>query len=119
MDLIKILYEPHFIIIVLSTIIAGVTYYLLKNDKKINKDVKDSNKKISEIGKNVLYSFLISFVLLIVIYYSFNYLSKNNYFQKGGASGADAVSNSEQLKNSIMDKLTIVADDVDCGLLED
>ena len=120
MDLIKILYEPHFIIIVLSTIIAGVTYYLLKNDKKINKDVKDQNKKISEIGKNVLYSFLISFVVLIVIYYSFNYLSKNNYFQRGGASsGSEAVSNAEQIKNSIMDKLTIVADDVDCWLLED
>ena len=121
MNLIKILYEPHFIIIVLSTIIAGVTYYLLKNDKKINKDVKDQNKKISEIGKNVLYSFLISFVVLIVIYYSFNYLRKNNYFQKGGnsSSGAEAVSNSEQIKNSIMEKLTIVADDVDCGLLED
>lgn len=119
MDLIKILYEPHFIIIVLSTIIAGITYYLLKNDKKTNKDVKDPNKKISEIGKNVLYSFLISFVVLIVIYYSFNYLSKNNYFQRGGANGAEGVSNSEQLKNSIMDKLTIVADDVDCGLLED
>ena len=119
MDLIKILYEPHFIIIVLSTIIAGVTYYLLKNDKQTNKDIKDPNKKISEIGKNVLYSFLISFVVLIVIYYSFNYLSKNNYFQRGGVSGAEGVSNSEQIKNSIMDKLTIVADDVDCGLLED
>jgi uncharacterized membrane protein (UPF0182 family) len=120
MDLIKILYEPHFIIIVLSTIIAGVTYYLLKNDKQTNKNLKDSNKKISEIGKNVLYSFLISFVVLIVIYYSFNYLSKNNYFQRGGASsGSEGVSNAEQIKNSIMDKLTIVADDVDCGLLED
>lgn len=115
MDLIKIIYEPHFIIIVISIIIAVVTYFLLKNDKANQKELKDQKKNTLNIGKQVLYSFLISFVLLIVIYYTFSYLNKNNYFQAGGS----VKNNSEEMKNNILEKLTIIADDVDCGLLED
>ena len=114
MELVKIICEPHFIIIIISIIISVVTYFLLKNDKKNKKDLKDE-KNVANIGKQVLYSFLISFVLLIVVYYSYSYLSKNNYFQEGGS----IKNNSEEIKNNILEKLTIIADDVDCGLLED
>jgi flagellar biosynthesis protein FlhB len=115
MELIKIIYEPHFIIIVISIIIATVTYFLLKNDKKNQKESKEQPKNTLDIGKQVLYSFLISFVSLLIIYYTFNYLNRNNYFQEGGS----VKNTSEEIKNNILEKLTIVADDVDCGLLED
>lgn len=103
MNLINILYEPHFIIIVISLIITLITYFIIRKDPKDPKTPKDQNN-----SKVLLYTFLISFILLMICKYSFSYMNKNNFFQKGGDKVVDSG-----------DNLTIMADDVDIGILED
>jgi Na+/H+ antiporter NhaC len=116
MNLVSILYEPNFIIIVISLIISVISYFIFKDTKDKSKNDKES--KIST-GKKVLYTFLITFVLLLVIYHSFQYLNKNNYFKTTQTISGGSLSITEQVKDKIVENLTIIADDVDCGLLED
>lgn len=107
MNLTSILFEPYVIIIILALVITLIAYFVIKND---NKNKEDDEDKIN-VGTSLLYTFLGSFLIMMVGKVGFNYMNKNNMFQKGGA----IVSNS----GDISDKLTIVADDVDYGLFED
>jgi hypothetical protein len=100
MNLINILYEPYVIIIFISLVITGIAYYILINNKSKDEDTDHNN-----IPKNLLYTFLISFVLLIILKFGLEYMNKNNFFQKGG-----------EITSS--DRLTLMADDVDCDMLE-
>lgn len=100
MDLIKILYEPYVIIIILSIIITTITYFLIKDQS-----LEDKKNKIN-IPLTLLYTFIISFILLLVLKYVITYMNSKKYFQKAGGI-------------STSDRLTIVADDIDCGLLDD
>lgn len=101
MNLINLLYEPYVIIIFISLIITLIAYFILKN----NKDKEDKTDN-SNIPKILLYTFIISLILLAAIKYGVYYMNKNNYFQKGGVSDP-------------IDRLTIVADDIDCNILEE
>jgi uncharacterized membrane protein YdjX (TVP38/TMEM64 family) len=99
MNLSNILYEPYVIIIFISLIITIITYFIIKNDKT------DENGNENNISRNLLITFVASFVILIIGKYAINYMNNNNFFQKGG-------------KVDISDKLTIVADDLDYDILE-
>lgn len=101
MNLINILYEPYVIIIIISLILTLIAYYIVKND---NLDKDDEDK--TNVSKALLYTFIISFIILMLLKYVIKYMHKNKYFQKG--SGID-----------LSDKLTIVADDVEYGILDD
>ena len=101
MNLINILYEPYVIIIIISLILTLIAYYIVKND---NLDKDDEDK--TNVAKALLYTFIISFIILMLLKYVIGYMQKNKYFQKG--SGID-----------LSDKLTIVADDVEYGILDD
>ena len=100
MDLIKILYEPYVIIIIISIIITGITYFLIKDQKSEN----EKNK--INVPITLLYTFIVSFILLLILKYVITYMNSKKYFQKAGGI-------------STSDRLTIVADDIDCGLLDD
>lgn len=106
MNLSTILFEPYVIIIILALVITLIAYFVIQND---NKD-KDDEDKIN-VGISLLYTFLGSFLIMMAGKLGFNYMNKNNMFQKGGS----IINNS----GDISDKLTIVADDVDFGLFED
>jgi len=99
MNLINILYEPYVIIIFISLIITVIAYFIIKNKK--NNEEKETNVPLT-----LLYTFIISFLLLIGGKYVLNYMNKKNFFQKGGMM-------------DISDRLTIVADDVDIGLIDE
>jgi len=99
MNLINILYEPYVIIIFISLIITVITYFIIK-DNKNNNEEKEPNVPLT-----LLYIFIISFLLLIGGKYALNYMNKKNFFQKGGL--IDTV-----------DRLTIIAEDVDVGLID-
>ena len=107
MNLTSILFEPYVIIIILALVITLISYFVIQND---NKDKEDDEEKIN-VGTSLLYTFLGSFLIMMVGKLGFSYMNKNNMFQKGGA----IISNN----GDISDKLTIVADDVDFGLFED
>jgi uncharacterized membrane protein YdjX (TVP38/TMEM64 family) len=100
MDLVKILYEPYVIIIILSIIITTIAYFIIKNQ------LSEDELHKTNIPLTLLYTFVISFILLMIIKYLITYMNNKKYFQKAGGV-------------SMSDRLTIVADDVDCGLLDD
>lgn len=100
MNLLNILYEPYFIIIVLALIITGITYYNIRNVDN------DNNETKTNVPKVLLITFISSFVVLIAIKFTVSYMNKNNVFQKGGDI-------------DMSDRLTLVADDVDYGMLDE
>jgi hypothetical protein len=103
MDLVKILYQPYVIIIFLSLLITLITFFICRNNNKID----EKNNESTNLSKILLYTFIISFLILMGLNYLLKYMNDNKFFQKGGI-----------IKN-ITDNLTIVADDVDYGILED
>ena len=107
MNLTTILFEPYVIIIILALVITLIAYFVIQND---NKNKEDDEDKIN-VGTALLYTFLGSFLIMMAGKIGFNYMNKNNMFQKGGT----VINNNAD----ISDKLTIVADDVDFGLFED
>ena len=100
MNLINILYEPYVIIIFISLIITIITYFIIKDIKNTDEEAKNN------IPITLLYTFIISFLLLICGKYLLNYMNKKNFFQKGSAI-------------DISEKLTVVADDIDVGLIDE
>lgn len=106
MNLSTILFEPYVIIIILALVITLIAYFVIQND---NKD-KDDEDKIN-VGISLLYTFLGSFLIMMAGKLGFNYMNKNNMFQKGGLPINSG--------NEVSDRLTIIADDVDYGLYEE
>jgi uncharacterized membrane protein len=107
MNLVSILYEPYFIIIVLSLIVVVIAYFLLKNEKPPKKGQEQNNMPLS---RKLLYTFLISFIAFIGIYFVFKNFTKGSTVLTGGGGGAVV---------DLAEKLTMVADDVEFGILED
>ena len=103
MSVLNILFEPYIISIIIALVITVISYFIIKED---NKNAIEG-EEIS-LSKNLLIIFIISFILIMMISYGIIYMNKNNFFQKGGMEA-----------NEISDKLTMVADDVEFGILED
>lgn len=99
MELINILYEPYVIMIFISIIITGIAYFIINNNKSDYEDEEPIN-----YSKPLFLTFIISYLLLVILHFVVGYLNKNNFFQKGG-------------KIDIKEHLTIVADDVDVGFI--
>jgi heme/copper-type cytochrome/quinol oxidase subunit 2 len=99
MNILDLLFEPYVIIILLSILITIIAYFVIDNDNKS----KDDDDEKTEVGKSLLYTFIGSIITLTLLKFGFSYMNTKNYFQKGG---------------DLNDRLTIVADDVDIGILE-
>jgi len=102
MNLINIIYEPYFIIISISLIITLIAFFIIRNNKSEEEEQQNNTPQI------LLYTFFISFILLIILNYGLEYMNKNNFFQKGGVN-----------KDELVNNLTIVADDIDCGFIDE
>ena len=100
MNLTDLLYNQYVIIIVASIVITVITYFVLRNDQS------DEEPEKKNTSKTLLYTFLISFVVLLVLKHALSYLNNNKIFQKGGAD------------SNMSDRLTIIADDIDIDLNE-
>jgi uncharacterized membrane protein len=99
MNLTDLLYNQYVIIIFASIVITVITYFVLRN----NNSEEEAEKK--NTSKTLLYTFLISFVVLLVLKHGLSYLNNNKIFQKGGDS-------------NMSDRLTVMADDIDIDLNE-
>jgi len=104
MELIKILYQPYVICIFLALIITLIAYFIIMKDNKNKSDDKSKSDDKNNSTKILLYTFVISFLVLMVLKYILDYVNINNFFQKGG-------------NKDIADHLTIVADDIDIGII--
>jgi TRAP-type C4-dicarboxylate transport system permease small subunit len=98
MNLVNILYEPMVIVIIFSIVITIITYFILKSANEKKEDAYN-------IPKTLLYTFIISLFVLIILRYILAYMNTYHVFQKGGGLG-------------LSDRLTIIADDVDIGLID-
>ena len=98
MNLTSILFEPYVITIFIALIITGIVYLVLKSDKKDD----DEDQSIS---KTLFYTFIITYISLVLFNFLLKYMDSQKYFQKGG-------------EVTFSDRLTLVADDVDVGMIE-
>jgi len=103
MNLLTILSQPYIIITVLALLIIVITYFIISNHN--NKEKNDDNKY--NIPLTLLYTFVITLIVLITLKFGLEYMNKNNFFQKGGNVTFDS-----------SDRLTIVADDIDTSLFD-
>ena len=99
MNILDLLFEPYVIIILLSIFITVIAYFVIQSD---NSKKEDDEDKI-DTGKSLLYTFIGSLIILTLLKFVISYMNNKNFFQKGG---------------ELNDRLTIVADDVDIGILE-
>jgi heme/copper-type cytochrome/quinol oxidase subunit 2 len=99
MNILDLLFEPYVIIILLSIFITVIAYFVIQNDNSNKEDDEDK----TETSKSLLYTFIGSIIILTLFKFGISYMNNKNFFQKGG---------------ELNDRLTIVADDVDIGILE-
>ena len=100
MNLTDLLYNQYVIIIFVSIVITLITYFVLRNDHS------DEEAEKKNTSKTLLYTFLISFVVLLILKHVLSYLNNNKIFQKGGAD------------SNMSDRITVIADDIDIDLNE-
>jgi heme/copper-type cytochrome/quinol oxidase subunit 2 len=107
MELINLIYEPIVIILFISLVITVIMYFIARNkagDQVENSDGTQEENK-TNISQILFYTFISSFIILVILKYLLEYMNNNNYFQKGGFNASD--------------NITIVDDDVDFGLIDD
>jgi H+/Cl- antiporter ClcA len=117
MNLIQILYEPYVIIIILSLFITLIAYFIMNRYNNIE---DDQNVKKNSNAKYLLYTFIISFLLLTLFRYIAIYMNNNQFFQKGSGLSSALQKNSigKAVENTFRENLTIIDDDLDYGLLD-
>ena len=101
MNLINLLYDPYVIIIFISLFITLIAYFIIRYNNNTTTNEDDKNINISKV---LFITFIISFLILILIKYGMTYLNKNTFFQKGGVDPVE--------------RLTIIADDLDYDIME-
>lgn len=107
------IYEPWFICLLISVLLSAI-YYAVKLQVNKKKDDEEDN---SNNAVNTFIFFIISYILLLILYYLYKYLSDEKYELKGGAE--QTIEQKKILKTKIADRLTVVDDDIDVGILED
>lgn len=130
---ITIIYEPYIFSLLLSLIIS-IIYYLYEKNKIDDIDFEEDE----EIPENNLLSksvivLLFSYIVIMIVYYSYKYLSFDGKklpetVMVGGAATRSILKeiskddkDNEELKlrrEKMMERLTIVDDDVDVSILE-
>jgi hypothetical protein len=123
MDL-KIIYEPYILCLLLAVIICIFYYFYEKNNYE--KSVKLSKKKGEEIEENnilpkTVISLLASYMLMLMGFYCYKYFNMDTIISQSG--GVDVLKNKNEIneakRDKIMERLTIIDDDIDVGILED
>ena len=99
MNLLNIISQPYILSIIISIVITIIAYFIIRNNQSDNEEENKNN-----IPKTLLYTFIISVIIVFGGIYLIDYLNKNKFFQKGGVN--------------VSEHLTIIADDVEVGLFE-
>jgi hypothetical protein len=123
MDL-KILYEPYILCLLLAVIIS--IFYYFNEKSNYEKSVKLSNKKGEDVEENnilpkTIISLLASYMLMLMGFYCYKYFNVDTLISQSGGGSVLKNKNdvNEAKRDKIMERLTIVDDDIDVGILED
>ena len=124
----NIIYEPYVFSFILSLIIS-IVYYVYEKNK--TEDDDDEIPKDNLLAKSVV-ALLLSYIIIMILYYSYKYVTfefKSSLPMIGGSAAVLRKENIKKDKNDIedldirrekmMERLTIVDDDIDVSILED
>lgn len=123
---IKILYEPYVLFFILAILIS-IGYYVYMNQQEEKNENEEEGTSL--IPKTII-CVLSSYILMLMTYFCYKYFSFNGQLlnplqkssiketQSGGGILAENEEN-EARRQKIMERLTIVDDDVDVSILED
>lgn len=123
----NIIYEPYIFSFIVATLISIIYYCNEKN--KI--DDEDEIQKDNNLMAKTIVTLLISYIIIMIIYYSYRYLSFEFSTASLMAGGSKVLSSNKQdiseintdevvrKREKIMERLTVVDDDVDVSILED
>jgi len=77
---------------------------------------QNNNKKTDDkiIYKKIFMTFIISYLILLICYYSYSLVFKNKSMKGGGNTGI--LDNTQNIES---DNFTITSDDIDIGIFED
>lgn len=123
---IKILYEPYVLFFILAILIS-IGYYVYMNQQEEKNENEEEGTSL--IPKTII-CVLSSYILMLMTYFCYKYFSFNgqllNPLQKSSiketqSGGGTHTENEEKeaRRQKIMERLTIVDDDVDVSILED
>jgi len=122
----NIIYEPYIFSFIVALLIS-IIYYFNERNKIVDEDEEIQNDA-SLLTKSIV-ALLISYIIIMIIYYSYKYLSfdfTSTALMAGGAKVTSSNEKSSQMnieevnkkREKIMEKLTVVDDDVDVSILE-
>ena len=122
----NIIYEPYIFSFIVALLIS-IIYYFNERNKIVDEDEEIQNDA-SLLTKSIV-ALLISYIIIMIIYYSYKYLSFNftsTALMAGGAKVTSSNEESSQMnieevnkkREKIMERLTVVDDDVDVSILE-
>ena len=127
----NIIYEPYIFSLILS-ILIGIVYYFYKKNKFNNLDEEELAETDTNLLAPTIVVLLLSYIIIMIIYYSYKYISfelKSTLpVMAGGGTGlsksldVEKEINREELESrreKMMERLTIVDDDIDVSILED
>ena len=119
-------YEPYIFSFIVALLIS-IIYYFNERNKIVDEDEEIQNDA-SLLTKSIV-ALLISYIIIMIIYYSYKYLSfdfTSTALMAGGAKVTSSNEESSQMnieevnkkREKIMERLTVVDDDVDVSILE-
>ena len=125
---IDLIYEPYIFTFVITLIISVVYYFYEKNKiDQLEEEQKDNNL----FGKSIIV-LLLSYIIIMILYYSYKYISfefKGSVPIIVGGGVKSILGNNEsgdknidaviKKREKIMERLTVVDDDIDVSILED
>jgi len=122
----NIIYEPYIFSFIVALLIS-IIYYFNERNKIVDEDEEIQNDA-SLLTKSIV-ALLISYIIIMIIYYSYKYLSfefTSTTLMAGGAKVTSGNEDSSQMnieevnkkREKIMERLTVVDDDVDVSILE-
>ena len=127
----NIIYEPYIFSLILSILIS-IVYYFYKKNNLNNLDDEELAETDTNLLAPTIVVLLLSYIIIMIIYYSYKYISfefKSTLPVMAGGGTVLSKSldvekeiNREELESrreKMMERLTIVDDDIDVSILED
>lgn len=122
----NIIYEPYVFSFILSLIIS-IVYYVYEKNK--TEDDDDEIPKDNLLAKSIV-ALLLSYIIIMILYYSYKYVTFEFKSSLPIIGGSATVLRKEHIKKDdiedlnirrekMMERLTIVDDDIDVSILED
>lgn len=120
---INLIYEPYIFSFFIAVFITLI-YYFYEKYKDNKKELDDEEEPNNNILLKSIGLLIITYTIVMILYYSYKYISFNKISMIGGTTTLINLNNKDEKKidekkrEKIMEKLTIVDDDIDVNILE-